>query len=450
MNPAAHSRKTGCLWLLLTALAISPFARAATWQEQVLYSFQGGSDGAVPAGGVVFDRSGNLYGATTDGNQYGELGVVYELSPPAKKGDPWTESLIYQFLGKKDYNDGMNPVGGLVIDGAGNLYGTTAYGGSGGCILLGVLYGCGTVYELSPPRQKGGQWTEAILYSFQGDKDGYFPWGTLTFDAKGNLYGATQFGGGKGNTCNEFYGGNCGTVFEMSPPKQQGGHWTERVLHSFAGGADGANPNGGPVLDTKGAIYGTTFSGGNQGCKTSYSLGCGAVFKLGPTTTRGSKWTEKLLHTFTGNSDGAAPDGNLIFDGSGGLYGCAGGGGGHSRGVVFHLVAHRDTWSISILYDFLGNRYGQDPTSGLLRDANGNLYGESGGGVGGLVYRLKRSNGRWSFAALYDFGGNGDGDSPAGGLERDSSGDLFGTTLYGGTGQNCGTGGCGTAFQVSP
>ncbi len=244
MNLAAHPRKAGCLWLLLAALAISPPARAATWSEQVLYSFQGGtSDGAAPAGGVVFDKAGNLYGALTlaggaNCSPLGyECGLVYQLSPPAQKGDPWTETILYQFQGKPA-NDGESPAGGVIIDSAGNLYGTTAYGGTGDCVLLGVSAGCGIVYELSPPQQKGGQWTETILYSFQSGNDGYFPWGDLTFDAKGNLYGATQYGGGKGTSCDPYFQ-YCGTVFEMSPPKKKGGSWTEKVLHSFAGMTNG-------------------------------------------------------------------------------------------------------------------------------------------------------------------------------------------------------------------
>jgi hypothetical protein len=127
-----------------------------------------------------------------------------------------------------------------VIDGQGNLYGVTAYGGTGDCVLLGVSAGCGTVYELSAPAEKGGAWKETILYSFPTAKQGYFPNGNLVFDGAGNLYGATTYGGGKGTTCDAFYGGNCGTVFKLSPPKTKGGNWTEKVLHSFAGGTDGA------------------------------------------------------------------------------------------------------------------------------------------------------------------------------------------------------------------
>jgi hypothetical protein len=211
---------------------------------------------------VVFDKQGNLYVATTDGGPPscapigGACGTVYELSPPAKEGDPWTATLIRMFEGKKS-NDASVPTGGLILDGAGNLYGVTGYGGTGDCVLVGVPAGCGTVYELSPPAQKGGAWTETILYSFPSSKQGYLPNGGLIFDSEGNLYGATMFGGGQGTACDPFYQ-YCGAVFKLSPPKTKGGKWAEHVLHSFAGGTDGANPKGSLVLDNKGAIYGTT------------------------------------------------------------------------------------------------------------------------------------------------------------------------------------------------
>jgi hypothetical protein len=244
-------------WLTLAILALAVNA-SAEWKEKVLYSFQGGTDGAIPAGAVVFDKAGNLYGATGDGGAStcdgpGQCGTVYQLAPPATKGGAWTETVLYIFKGHAQ-NDGATPEGGLVIDQAGNLYGTTGYGGSGSCTLLGGAVGCGTVYELSPPAKQGDPWTETVLYSFQGGNDGFVGFGDLVFDKAGNLYGATLFGGGKGTTCDSLYGGQCGTVFKLSPPKAKGGKWTEKVLHTFKGIAagahfgDGASPNGGLVL----------------------------------------------------------------------------------------------------------------------------------------------------------------------------------------------------------
>ncbi len=427
----------------------------------MLYSFQGGSsDGFWPAGGVVFDKTGNLYGATTgagtascapDANL---CGLVYQLSPPAKKGDPWAESIIIQFKGKES-DDASLPSGGLIIDSSGNLYGVTAYGGTGDCVLLGTKAGCGTVYELSPPKQKGGQWTETILYSFKSGHDGYYPWGNLTFDKAGNLYGATQFGGGKGNTCNAYYGGNCGTVFELSLPKKNGGQWTEQVLHSFGGGTDGAMPNGGLVLGARDAIYGTTSIGGNQQCNFGNgNLGCGIVFELAPPKKEGGAWIETILDRFKypGN-DGAGPRGNLIFDAKGQLYGTAGGGSWQS-GVVFRLanVGH-GRWRETVLYSFTGRGDGLDPGNGLVFDASGYLYGTALGGQTnkGLVFRLKppKQGNSWSFSALYNFTGAPDGNNPTGDLVFHETGHLYGTTEWGGDGQFC-QGGCGSVFEVSP
>jgi hypothetical protein len=257
MNRKAYPRWAICMSaVFLLAMALCSTA-SAEWKESVLYSFQGIPDGSLPVGSIVFDSAGNLYGATTDGGSSScrsaaQCGTVFQLAPPVRKGDPWTETVLYVFKGNTS-NDGASPAGGLVMDSAGNLYGTTAYGGTGNCVLLGALLGCGTVFELSPPAKKGEAWTETVLYSFPKSKRGYLPNGDLVFDAAGNLYGATQFGGGKGTTCNPFYQ-YCGEVFELSLPKKKGGKWTEKVLHGFAGGTDGANPNGGLVLDSEGVI----------------------------------------------------------------------------------------------------------------------------------------------------------------------------------------------------
>jgi len=167
-----------CSLFLAVFLALaSPVS--AEWKEQVLYSFQGGTDGTTPAGGVVFDKHGNLYGATQQGggsncSPMAACGTVYQLAPPAKQGDPWTETVLHVFRGKQ-YNDGEFPSGGVIADAAGNIYGTTAYGGTGDCVLLGIKGGCGTVFELSPPQIKGGKWTYAILYSFPTAEQGYVP-----------------------------------------------------------------------------------------------------------------------------------------------------------------------------------------------------------------------------------------------------------------------------------
>jgi hypothetical protein len=451
------------VWLGIVLATVS--TASAGWKEKVLYSFQGGlTDGSTPAGGVVFDKAGNLYGATTGGGPdscapiVNECGLVFELSPPAKGGDPWTETLIYQFKGK-GFNDASAPAGGVLVDAGGNVYGTTAYGGTGDCVLLGTKAGCGTVFELSPPAQKGGAWTETILYSFKSGKDGYFPAGDLTFDANGNLYGATLFGGGKGTTCNPYYQ-YCGTVFELSPPKQKGGSWTEKVLHSFGSGKDGVNPNGGLIFDSKGAIYGSTSAGGgnpNPNCQSGTDVGCGTVFKLSPPKTKGGAWSERLLYSFRGRpKDGQGPNGSLVFDAKGALYG-TGGGGSQEFGVVFQLAppgkGSRD-WRETLILTFgLHNDlcYAND---GPVSDSSGYLYGVAGCGAynRGAVYRLappKTQHGGWSLSTLYDFKGAPDAGYPESSLTFGAGRNLYGTTQSDGTGTGC-QGGCGTVFEVSP
>jgi hypothetical protein len=444
---ASMTNKARLLLLILTLAATA----SAEWNERVLYSFQGGTtDGSSPAGGVVFDAAGNLYGATDQGGGEcppAQCGIVFQLSPPAKNGDPWTETVLHVFKGNAS-GDGNTPVGSVIIDSSGNLFGTTGYGGTGNCVLLGEKVGCGTVYELSPPAQKGGAWTETILYSFPTAKQGYLPNGNLVFDKAGNLYGATMFGGGYGTTCNAFYQ-YCGAVFELSPPRKKGGKWTERVLHGFNAGTDGANPNGGLVFDSKGVIYGTTYTGGYKDL--------GTAFSLIPPARKGGKWTEAVLHRFYRETgDGAGPTAGLTFDAQGCLYGTTkfGGGGNDADGTVFRLSPGSDgSWTERVLHTFGTDGY--QPQSGLLIDAKGNIYGTaSGGGTsrGGTFFRLDRptGGGGWHRTILYNFTGDPDAAYPIGGLVFGKNNDIFGVTQLGGTGQNCGTGNCGTVFAIQP
>jgi hypothetical protein len=444
--------------LLLAVALVLAVPASAEWKEKVLYSFQGGtSDGSVPAGGVVFDSQGNLYGSTTDGGPASckpigrACGTVFQLSPPTLSGDPWTETLIYRFQGKGS-NDGSVPSGGLIRDAAGNLYGVTAYGGTGDCVLLGVPAGCGTVYKLSPPRQKGGAWRETILYSFPAAQQGYLPNGDLVFDSAGNLYGATVFGGGKGTTCDKFYR-YCGAVFEMSPPKTKGGKWMEKVLHAFAGGMDGANPNGGLVLDSKGNIYGTTPIGGYN-CAHNSGLGCGTVFELKPPTVKGGPWTERQLHIFKDGNDGAQPTAGVILGTGGFIYGAAEGG-SEGCGVVFRLAASSGgRWEETVLYSFGGNTYYYGPAVSHV-DSSGRVYGTTHVGPGSLagsVFRLKpptRKGGAWTASVLYGFTGGSDGRFPSSTLIFDVAGNLYGATQEGGGGGTC-QGYCGSVFEIEP
>jgi hypothetical protein len=430
--------------ILLALVIFASTLSAAEWKEKVLYSFQGGANGSVPAGGVVFDKAGNLYGVTFDG-------LVFQLKPPVQKGRAWTENRLYVFQGVSK-GDGSTPSGGLVIDSAGNLYGVTAYGGTGNCVLLGSVVGCGTVYEISPPKEKGGVWEETILYSLSTARQGYLPNGNLVFDSAGHLYGATMFGGSKGTTCNEFYGGQCGVVFELSPPKSKGGKWTEKVLYGFASGTDGASPNGGLVLDGKGNVCGTTFGGGDESGECG-TVGCGTAFEIKPPATKGGTWKEKILYRFHGQ-DGATPTAGVVLGRSGELYGTVSAGAISGNGAVFSLVATGDhgSWKETALYRFQDGNDGLSPRSALTLDRGGNLYGTAFGGqtFRGVVFRLKpaKIGQPWMFSLLYNFQGSPDGANPAAALTFDA-GELYGTTQFGGTSQTC-QGGCGTAFELSP
>jgi hypothetical protein len=464
MSCKSYPRSATCLLLWMVVLAFTSTA-SAEWKEKVLHSFQRGNDGATPAGGVVFDSAGNLYGVTTDGGTSCPppgCGTVFQLAPPAKKGGAWTETVLHVF----DGNDGSRPAGSVILDAKGNLYGTTAYGGTGTCILLGGNVGCGLVYELSPPAKKGGEWTYSILYSFLGGKDGQYPSGNLVFDAVGNLYGATIYGGGFQGTCNAPYYLYCGTVFELSPPKTKDGKWKEKVLYSFKGvksgqdSGDGASPNGGLILDSKGAIYGTTYFGGNNQkgiCDGGVGgTGCGIVFKLIPPVNKVGSWTKKTLHQFDAQ-DGSNSAAGVVFDGTGNLYGTTSGGPPNGFGLVFELKkpsgkAH--SWTETILYAFSGRNDGEDPIASVIFDANGNLYGTNyyGGPFSGIVFRLKapiRQLSGWTFGILYGFTGSPDGAQPAANLIFDKNGSLYSTTQKGGTGA-CSFYGCGTVFEISP
>jgi uncharacterized repeat protein (TIGR03803 family) len=263
----------------------------------------------------------------------------------------------------------------------------------------------------------------------------------LVFDKSGNLYGSTIYGGDGGTTCDLFYGGQCGVVFELSPPKQKGGKWTEKVLHGFASGTDGANPNGGLVLDGKGNVYGTTYMGG--------SGDWGTVYQLKPPTRKGGVWTEKQLLVFTSGNAGGLPSAGIIFDSKANLYGT-------TVGTIFRLAppsTKSGRWKHTILSTF-NNYEAYDPYGALVFDQGGSLYGTtySSNTYHGTVFRLKppsQKGSKWTFGILYGFTGPPDGAQPAANLIFDKHGNLYSTTTNGGSGTACGFAGCGTVFEVS-
>jgi uncharacterized repeat protein (TIGR03803 family) len=326
-----------------TVFKLSPSSGGA-WTETVLHSFDpvNHKDGGYPypVASLLFDSAGNLYGTTTSGGEF-EEGTVFELTPGSNGS--WTETTLHSFAGLSDGDDGAQPLSNLVFDASGNLYGTTTTGGSGNA---------GTVFELSPG--KGG-WTEKVLYSFSpSNGDAMRPIGGVVFDGAGNLYG-TGSSGGRG----------LGAVFELSPGSN--GTWTETVLHKFKGGADGGSPFAGLVIDTVGNLYGTTQGGGARGK--------GVVFALTPAS--GGGWITQVIYSFMGApGDGGVPLGALILDAASNLYGTTLFGGTNKLGTVFKLVpASGGGWTESVLYSFTGSSNGRNPSVGVILDPRGNLYG---------------------------------------------------------------------------
>jgi len=412
----------------LGILAVAMFAGAggawASAQETVLYDFSdSGTDGYSPDASLIFDGAGNLYGTTYYGGTYG-YGTVYELTPIA--GGGWKEKVLYNF--NDDGMDGVYPNAGLIFDASGNLYGTTAWGGAYG-------FNDGTVFELTPTA--GGDWTETVLHSFGKGKDGNTPDTSLIFDASSNLYGTT-YSGGRGN-CN----GGCGVVWKLTPAA---GGWTERILHNFSG-KQGRAPHSGLVFDATGNLYGTTYYGGTHAI--------GMVFELKHKAD--GSWWEKNLYSFNGKG-GQGPFASLVFDTSGHLYGTTYAGGAHNYGTVFELK-HQvgGGWSEKVVHSFNNDGTdGQFPYGSLIFDTAGNLYGTTcEGGVYsyGAVFELTpTAGGGWREALLHSFNLNGtDGVCPKVGLIIDTSGDLYGTTYYGGSGAcNYNGAGCGTVFEIAP
>jgi uncharacterized repeat protein (TIGR03803 family) len=377
--------------------------------ENALYNFAGGTDPKFPYAGLVLDKAGNLYGTTQLGGANSQ-GTVFEVTH--NSDGSWTENVLYNFTGSAD---GGQPSAGLIFDASGNLYGTTNFGGSANCNL-----GCGTVFELAPG---SGGWTETVLYTFTGGSDGREPYARLLSDAAGNLYGTTLLGGTVSSVCTS----GCGTVFKLT---RTSSGWTENALYSFAGGTDGASPYDGLAFDSVGNLYGTAYSGG--------ASGSGVIFKLSPGS---SGWTESVVHAFRGGYDGKYSYGDVVLDSAGNLYGTSFQGGGKGYGVVFQLVPNsKGAWQEKVLHSF-GNAPSANPVAGLVMDPAGNLYGTtlaggqqtSCGATCGTLFKLSpAATGKWTYKVIHIFGQGTDGYHPSGDLILDPSGNLYGTTQAGG------------------
>jgi uncharacterized repeat protein (TIGR03803 family) len=355
---------------LLVGIAAAQAVLAQTYT--VLYSFSG-PDGAYPQAGLIRDSAGNLYGTTSQGGT-SNAGAVFQLDPTG------TETVLYSFTGGAD---GGSPAAAVIRDVAGNLYGTTQIGGAS---MLG------TVFKLDPTS------TESVLHSFKIKKDGTSPSANLLQDSAGNLFGTTSHGGSS----------NRGTIFKLDNTGK------ETLLHSFKG-ADGANPVAPLILDSVGNLYGTTYGSGST---------WGNVFKIDPTTR-----VLTVLHKFTGKNDGGSSRAGLLLDAAGNLYGTTVYGGTSRAGTVFKIDSSGNE---TVLHSFTGGADGGDPAAGVIMDSSGNLYGTTyyGGAFGyGTVFKLDPAGNE---TVLHSFSGGTDGLGSVANLVRDSSGNLYGTTLYGG------------------
>jgi uncharacterized repeat protein (TIGR03803 family) len=403
---------------------------------QVLHAFGKGTDGGGLWTSVTLDKKGNLFGATSGGGKY-KGGVIFRLTP--KPNGHWTETILHSFPSSS--NDGGDPNGGLIQDALGNWYGTTGGGGADHV---------GTVFKLM---HGPSGWMVSILYSFgEQGRDGYGPTAGLAMDRSGNLYGTAPR--------------PWTTAFELTPGSDG---WHETIMHHFGvTKGDGAGPYSGLILDSARNLYGTTEWGG-IGC---VGEGCGTVYEIQRTS---SGWKEVVLHRFDNNgTDGVGPGfGALFMDDSGNLYGTTVGGGSHTCfageirafaipsgagyfpgnaigncGTIFKLTKLADgSWKENILYNFKGGAAGSGPGAGVVMDKAGNLYGTTiygGSGGSGVVYKLAPgAKGKWTYTLLHTFSG-ADGAQPDANLILDDKGNLYGTTATGGAN------GGGVVFEITP
>ena len=396
---------SGSKGLLVFALALvvggiaCPGALAQTFK--VVHSFAGGTDGANPLAGLTIDAAGNLYGTTTSGGDYGN-GTVFKFTSKN------TKTVLHSFAGGAD---GADPEAGLLLMGA-NLYGATTEGGTGGR---------GTVFEVTSAGK------ETVLYLFASQAQGAHPQGQLATDKAGNLYGTTYAGGAAGR----------GVVFKLIRPATAAGAWTEQVLYSFRAGIDGAKPVAGVSFDTAGNLYGTTSAGG--------TYGHGTVFELTPST---SGWRETILHSFAMQSDGGIPYAGVVVDTSGNVYGAVtdgGGGGSNGGGTVFELTPSSLGWSFKVLCRLPG--WGISGSFRNLLLVSGNIYATThcdGGPNAGTVFELTPAGSTWTYKSLHVFNGGNDGLYSFSSPVLDAQGNLYGTTQQGGAYGN------GVIFKITP
>jgi hypothetical protein len=454
--------------LMLFAFGCAPgFGFASSFN--IIYTFPSQTTGLYPAGTPYIGSGGVLIATTAAGGTPCTTfplgcGTVFSLSPPSTPGGSWIQATLFSFSGV----DGAQPETGVIPGLNGSLAGTTSNGGPANTHCRA---GCGTFFQLTPPTEPGGIWTEEVLYDFL--KADFEP-NALLAGPNGVFFGAALFGGNMGCSL------GCGSLYELTPPSEGGTTWTLSPIHQFAF-STGDYPNTPLIAGANGVLYGTAEGGGNMNLKECDG-GCGTVFSLTPPVAPATAWTFQDIYRFRSGSDGYIPQSGLVLGADGTLYGttyygggsgCAGGGfvkpvadPGPGCGTVFSLTPPTagGLWTEAVLYSFQGGTadgsFPESQSSNLVIRPGGVLYGVTTGGGGsgcfgqgcGVLYELappSTPGGSWTETILHIFTGGADGENPYSGPAIDSTGVLYGFA-NGGTGTACSGGGCGVVYQYIP
>ena len=392
--------------VVCAAIALLGTAAWAANTTKLIYSFAGGADGEYTDTELVMDSAGNLYGTSVQGGTYAS-GTVFQVTAAG------VHTVLYNFTGGAD---GGEPYKGVTLDAQGNLYGTAVTGGAGSC-----EGGCGVVFKLT---NSGGVWTQTVIHAFTG-ADGSGPGSPVSIDKHGNVFGTTPTGGKYG----------MGVIYALQPI---GGSWKFRVVHAFTGGADGGGGSAGRLLiDGLGNLYGVCTVGGVNGLGTVYEV-----------SLVNGRVKFSTLYAFQNPPDGALPYSGLVFDRLGNLYGTTYYAGGNGFGTVYKLTRGNGTWTEKVLYSFKGGTDGANPISGLVADPSGRIYGTTsadGASCGcGTIFRMTRTSSGWTESAVYRFPGSPNAGTAYNGMVTDGAGHFYGATVNGGTADD------GTIYEFIP
>lgn len=397
-------------FIVCASLALLATAAWAASTTKLIYSFAGNADGEYTDTELVMDSAGNLYGTSVQGGTFGG-GTVFQVTPSG------VHTVLYNFTGGAD---GGEPYKGVTLDAHGNLFGTAVTGGGGSC-----EGGCGVVFMLA---NAGASWNFSVIHTFTGGADGSGPGSPVSLDKNGNVYGTTPTGGANG----------MGVVYKLM--SNANGGWSLHVIHTFTGGADGGGGSAGRLLiDAGGNLYGVCTAGGVNGFGTVYKM-----------SSIQGQWQLTTLYAFKDQPDGALPYGGVVFDKLGNLYGTTYYAGVDDVGTVYKLTHANGTWTESVLYSFKGGTDGASPISSLVADAEGNFYGTtSDGGAAtcscGVIFKMTRgTSGKWTESVVYRFPGKPNPGFAYNGMVSDSAGNFYGATVHGGSGND------GAIYKFTP